>query len=259
MKTFKEYLNENSGLITTSLDEDPEKFLNTYCKAFAKSDVPLLYRGSSHLYEVGKENLKRNRLTFLDATSSYRESKSGTNYNTMILDYLFKTKFPQFPLRSKSLIATTDISYCKTFGPRNLIIPFDDDKLGCVNDGDIWFVRLNFTESVTFLNFFRALTAASSDYRLPTDNIDEFFAALDKGIKEDKFTNPYIPIVIPTKAKIIAAFTEVIENKFRACKPASFDNPGEVWFGPKAVAVPFNNSFDYAYIERKNGKWVINQ
>lgn len=257
MKTFKQYLNENSGLITTSLDEDPEKFLNTHCKAFAKSDVPLLYRGSGHLYEVGKENVKKNRLTFLDATSSYRETKDEPNYYTMILDYLFRTKFPQFPLRSKSLIATTNKEYTRTFGPTNLIIPFDDDKIGCANDDDIWSVRLNFTESVSFLDFTKSLGLASSEYRLPTDNIDEFFSALDKGIKENKFKNPNIPITIPTKSQIIAAFTEVIEHKFRACKPASFDNPGEVWFGPKAVSVPFDDPLDFKYIERKNGKWII--
>lgn len=71
----------------------------------------------------------------VDPSKTVRKSQNTNNYYTMIWDH--HPDWQGWPKRSRSLIATSDISYAGDYGNRFAVIPYDGAKIGAVNSNDL--------------------------------------------------------------------------------------------------------------------------
>lgn len=70
-----------------------------------------------------------------------RQSAHTKNYYTMLLDQQLKDS--KYPMRSKSIICTTNRRQAKDYGELYVIIPLKGTKIATTNHGDIWNMRFN--------------------------------------------------------------------------------------------------------------------
>jgi hypothetical protein len=125
--------------------------LNAHCKNalwMLHDDAPI-WRGFSN-----PPNLM---FQTIDTSKSERRSENTSNYYTAILDN--NPKMAKYPKRSRSLICSMDRHDANAFASGNLgafaIIPFDDAKIGAVNEADMWNVQVSIfglTESISNIN-----------------------------------------------------------------------------------------------------------
>lgn len=77
----------------------------------------------------------------IDGTKGGRTSANTKNYYTAILDELLKNT--KYPLRSKSIICSTDKGRAQDYGDLYVIIPLDGAIIGSTNRSDIWNMSFN--------------------------------------------------------------------------------------------------------------------
>jgi len=111
-----------------------------------------------------------------------RKSAVSLNYMTLLMDNLPSWK--KFPLRSKSVICTTDLRQSNGYGNSYIIIPFDNAKVRICPENDIWnsfsFLTDLSIDVYAFTN--NVLTMALSKYGL--DKNDNNYNILKKNLIE---------------------------------------------------------------------------
>ena len=137
--TFKQFIKEAAvgediKPKVLSLEEAVDTVI-THCRSNRGLYVKrAFYKGFKEDILKGGENY-----AIVDTRLTKRKSQNTPNFYTMILDDLAKEN--GFPLRSKSLVGSTSDSDADGYaGPYGLfaMIPFDDAKVGFVNDTDMW-------------------------------------------------------------------------------------------------------------------------
>lgn len=107
--------------------------LKNKCKKYNKKKP--IYRGirgkSKSLYGV------------VEGQKGGRKSENTSNYYTVIFDKLIGEKNKSYPLRSKSIICSTNKEYAEHYGEVYNIIPLDDVIVGVVPSEDIWDIEIS--------------------------------------------------------------------------------------------------------------------
>lgn len=144
MTTFKEFLSEaavnGDTPKYTALDVSTAiETVNKYAKNalwMLQKNRPL-YRGDNQINQV-----EQHGFALVDTTTTQRKSQNTSNYYTVILDN--NPNMTDFPKRSRSFIATNDKSTAHDYADDEpyVLIPFDDAKIGSVNEYDIWSTRI---------------------------------------------------------------------------------------------------------------------
>lgn len=136
--TFRQFIQEasvgeNISPTILTLDEALDTVV-THCRSNRG-----LYATDAFFKGFSKDILDGENYAILDTTLTTRKSQNTFNFYTMILDE--NAKKNGFPLRSKSLIGTTSDSDADGYAGANglfALIPFDNAKVGFVNDVDMW-------------------------------------------------------------------------------------------------------------------------
>lgn len=143
MRTFKEFLTEARApgsvpLKVTSLSELSEDelfaFIEEHCSKWlnlVKENTPI-WRGDDSLSGA----------CVIDTSESLRVSENTANYGTLLMDAA--AKGTGFPMRSKSLIVSSEEHYAESFGTTFTVIPFNSAKVASVNKQDIFESMLKF-------------------------------------------------------------------------------------------------------------------
>jgi hypothetical protein len=126
---FKTYLNEGRS-ISISKERAIDEIGNNCVKNFRffLKKKEWLYRG----VEIYKDFL------FVDSNKG-KERKSAnihTNYYTLLIDNLPSWK--NYPLRSRSIICSTDERYAKSYGTPYVVIPYDNTNIAIAPEDDLW-------------------------------------------------------------------------------------------------------------------------
>lgn len=111
---------------------DFDEMVSLYKKHCTNNHIEI-YRGTKS--DHGKYNI-------IEGQKGGRKSENTSNHYTVFLDELIAEENKSYPLRSKSIIATTQISYAKKYGAVYNVIPFDDTWIGIVPSQDIWDIEV---------------------------------------------------------------------------------------------------------------------
>lgn len=125
---FEKFLAENYKQKLNGIDE-AIKLIKLNCSNYNFDN--LIYRGTNSI----------NQLSLIDGSKGNRVSAHTSNYYTLILDEFLNKQ--NKPLRSKSIICTTNENYATNYGEMNIIIPYDDSKIGICPDDDIWQLNID--------------------------------------------------------------------------------------------------------------------
>jgi len=128
---LKQFLNEGRSV---GIDEDTAKneikknCWNNY-KFFLKKRE-WIFRGIKHKSDV---YLKIDSNTGTPRVSS----NAWYNYYTLLMDNL--PSWSKYPLRSRSIICSTEEDSAESYGTLYVVIPYDNTNVGIAPDGDIWY------------------------------------------------------------------------------------------------------------------------
>lgn len=204
-----------------------------------------LYRGDP----AGKVNslVDKHDFVVVDTSLTTRKSENTSNFYTVILDNHPNRK--QFPKRSKSFIATTRWNDANAYakGRPFVLIPFDDSKIGIVNESDMWETRINLFkgthDNITYIadanNFFSDIFSSKT---FTFEQLVQFDKQLKAGDKEALRKFKYWPDASKTYSKkLLEHILERYSAKntgHTAATPATFPRTlknTEVWVGGKVM------------------------
>lgn len=144
--TFSEFLKEAGPVFTPkSVDETVELIRQhaSDCIPFLL-DRKFIWRGITS--QDARTSLVSTGAAISDPTLTTRKSIGGFNYYTILLDT--HPDRSHFPKRSKSFIASTCHGVAKSYGSTQrgedvIVVPYNNVKIGAVNNDDIWQTRIN--------------------------------------------------------------------------------------------------------------------
>jgi hypothetical protein len=250
MQSFKQYLTEETQKTVIPQDQVVD-YLNAHCKQFipAAQKGYWICRGSDRM----AESVRNDNGLVIDTSNTVRRSAGSPNYYTVFLDYLFQKKYPQFPLRSKSIICTTDYHYSGEFGNTVMVIPEDNSKIGDTLKMDIWDSVSSFDGARLSLTEFNSLV-----FKMNVKESVEGFKEMSDKLKTTPDTIESL-VSDEVKKNFFGAcekYYEGIIEKMKAYTPANFESHNsEVWIGPKAVILNLGDSSEPLYTI-KDGKWA---
>lgn len=189
----------------------------------------------------------------IDGTKGGRASANTKNYYTVILDELLKNT--KYPLRSKSIICSTDKRRAQDYGDLYVIIPLDGAIIGSTNRSDIWnlsFNALGCTDHmVDFNDHFNTLEIKDRSYEtivkglksVVDNDLSNFSHDSDMKYSAKEIKNVFKDY--KTVEKDLATLYGSIVDQF------TLHNPGdqlrkntEVWIGGPCLAVKFHIFMD---------------
>lgn len=276
MQTFKQYLKEGVDIEHINI-ETVVDVLNHNCRNalwMLKNDRPI-FRGNRQLSsEIGEKF----GVGVLDTSGTVRKSANTSNYYTVILDHIFETKYSQFPLRSKSIICSTDYNTAKEYGGTNSIVyvvPFDNAKIGETKRIDIWDTEVKFgsdTISIYVLNdlykflniqeFYGSFVEFSNRLKnSDKENQERFVAILGNFSKnvgtiiDEKFINELKNDFIGKINEIYEKYAVKTFNAATTSNMVDAYSPEEVWVGGKCVVMTRDVWYE---LDKKNtSQWAF--
>lgn len=224
--------------------------LNKHCKNalwMLEQDRPI-YRGEKNVKVLSK--VSATGFAIIDTSATARQSENTSNYYTVLLDKLLPS---EFPLRSRSFIASTSKQYAADFAHHEykdivmVMVPFDSTKIGLVNQDDMWNTKFKL-----FRPYAERINEHNADFkRLGIEPNWESFVDFDRRLAagdpdaERKFRLTYPNIKSSVDVTKIG-FLDKIESAYSASKlgfsaetTATMPNnkSTEVWVGGKTMLV----------------------
>ena len=128
---LQQYLNEGRSVgidKDTAISEIKKNCWNNY-KFFLKKGEWIFrgIKGKSDAYLKIDSNVGTPRVS----------SNAWYNYYTLLMDNLPSWK--KYPLRSRSIICSTEEGSAESYGTLYVVIPYDNTNVGIAPDGDIWY------------------------------------------------------------------------------------------------------------------------
>jgi hypothetical protein len=251
MKTFKQYIQEASvtPIKSTPLDlQEVEEIIKKNCSdsLWMFESKTSIWRGVNNLNSI----LGKDGVAIIDTTKSERKSQNTSNWYTLIIDN--SPKYKNYPKRSQSLICTNDIEIAKAYGSPMAVIPFNDAKIGIVNNRDIWGKSIVIGDKRTYIldvnNYFNML----KEFGLSDTNWQSFID-FDKRLKTDEKFKDSVKNSI--KGNPIESLLDDFVNKVRKMyddlefelltpkqyeKRSTTSRETEMWIGGEVVCLRLN-------------------
>lgn len=252
MISFKQFLSEQERASRTKQVDalHATNWMDSNCSGYLNGGKYLL-RGFS-----GEDNI----LMGTSITSTDRVSANISNYYTLWLDN--HPSFKDWPKRSKSFICSTYASTADSYGDVYIVVPADKNKVGLVQETDMWYVDLGensparnmqelvyFTENLLEQVGLDPVDTTYAELQETFKKIDIEFLAdwIDQADDEDEAEN----LIILTKKlkksncnnyfelweKVVTPnlFKQVLASKIGPAK-------GEVWVEGECVFIPANQT-----------------
>ena len=172
--------------------------LKKHCKdtLWMVKDMRPFYRGDKGLLHGSQSGVG-----VLDTRKTTRKSENTSNYYTVILDNTPSRKY--FPKRSKSLICTTSKDTASYYsGVVTCLIPFDDAKVGMVNQEDMWDTKITFVHqfntkftSIENLNHFFKKLRLDEDWSSFVDFSEKLKHGDEEAVKNLKYVVERSPAI----------------------------------------------------------------
>lgn len=194
----------------------------------------------------------------IDGSKGGRTSANTKNYYTLILDELLKNT--QYPLRSKSIICSTDKGAAQDYGDLYVIIPLEGSTIGSTNHSDIWNMSFNALGTKDPMVDF-------NDHYVTLEIKDKSYETIVKGLKsvadndlsnfsydsDLKYAAKEIKNVFKnekTVEKDLATLYGSIIDQFTLHNPGdALKKKSEVWIGGPCLAVKFHIFMDEIFDE----------
>ena len=234
MRTFKDYLVEAKAKGSAPLSVEIKNvdqciaLINEHCsewKWMLDDDCPI-WRGDKNWSFEG---------AVVDTSKSVRASQNTNNISTLLLDMVAKKN--GFPLRSKSIICSTDDDYAESYGSTYAIFPFNDAVIGAVNSTDLHdlevvkFPFANGRMGIPFANtFIRDFIALALDEKLTDSSFNKFEEQLNR-------------LTLVNRESLIQKLTGEVPSAYRLRMRYAFrdfgydiDNPKQLLDAANAIA-----------------------
>lgn len=230
-KDYKFMINEASATDSAYYERiDFDEMVSLYKKHCTNDNIEL-YRGTKS--DHGTYNI-------IEGQKGGRRSENTSNHYTVFLDELIAEENKSYPLRSKSIIATTQKSYAKKFGNLYNVIPFDDTWIGIVPSQDIWDIEVELNNGkylgIQQLNevFMKAgvdaIDISDAAYQIENEIDDEDYDKhLSKVFGERKDIEKKIREIY-SLSKLGLKFVQAKDYK---------GSEGEVWIGGKCLIIEY--------------------
>jgi hypothetical protein len=184
LKTFIQFIQEASITPIKSTPIDLQEAIEVIKKNC--SDSLWMFESKTPIWKGEKQQdsiLGKDGVAIIDTTKSERKSQNTSNWYTLIIDN--NPEYKNYPKRSQSLICTNKIGTARRYGPPMAVIPFNDAKIGIVNDPDIW------RKSITMGDEEMSLVQANGYFSMLkkfglSDTDWQSFIDFDKKLKTDK-------------------------------------------------------------------------
>lgn len=165
-----------------------------------------------------------------------RRSQNTSNHYTRIFDQLISEKNKAYPLRSASIIASTDRNYAKRYGTVYNVIPYDDTWIGIVPSEDIWDLRVNMSVGSKSLV---SMNETFSKAGISSGDIDDIAEEIES-MSEDDFKK-YFGGNFKSQENVGQQIREMYDLdklglKFVQSKDYK-GSQGEVWIGGKCLLI----------------------
>lgn len=211
-----------------------------------------IYRGSVQAFDKIASNV-----SIADPSKTKRKSSNTKNYYTLIFDNHPEMK--DFPKRSRSFIASTDLDKALSYGGQDydnlyVLIPFNGVKMGIVHSEDIWDLRIDlFGENwdlkranTVFRNLgltdnsFNEFIKYEKQINKPggtSELLKKNFAATILGSKDDidYYTENFLKHIFdaysPKRIGLTVATTATMPHNLNS----------EVWIGGKCLVIKYNH------------------
>lgn len=250
---YKEYIilleHDESGSVYRSQINFDEA-ISIYIEQCNKNHGVNLYRGVRG-NSYGEYNV-------IEGEKGGRKSVNTTNHYTVIFDELIAEKSSDYPLRSKSIICSTDTSTAKSYGHLYNVIPYNDVKIGLVPEDDIWHIDIKEYDGVKL-----RLTGINSLFDacgIKATNIKDIAKQVEK-LSDDDFEK--LAKVFKTRDNIEKQIRDLYNMDRLGFKFMSADklddkqNPdNEVWVGGKCLMIDSKVFHKFKNITSKNYKLV---
>jgi hypothetical protein len=251
MKTFIQFIQEASVTPIKSDQLDPQEAIEVIKKNCSdslwmfKHETATILRGEKRQSSI----LGKNGIAIIDTSKSERKSATTSNWYTLIIDN--SPEYKNYPKRSQSLICTNDIEAAKAYGSTMAIIPFNDAKIGVVNEPDIWDKMITMGGEKMDLVHANSYFDMLKEFGLSDTNWQSFIE-FDKKLKTDKkFKDSVKKSVKGTPIEsllddFVNKVRKVFDNlEFVLLTPKQYreDPPGvgtEIWIGGKVVCLRLN-------------------
>lgn len=182
----------------------------------------------------------------LEGQLSERKSIDQTNHYTVLIDQSIKKNHMGYPLRSKSVIAANDILLADGYG-NNIyaIFPYNDINIGVIN-GDIWGTSITINETRKGITSWNELFEEAGVKSYPLPNAAELIINQIKSLfkyEKNKLTHAQQVLVEvfedvdSVEDHLIDAYNPDMHFSLEDTKSIGFDNPCELWFSEKCIAI----------------------
>jgi hypothetical protein len=247
LKTFIQFIQETSvtPIKSTQLDlQEAIKVIKKNC-----SDSLWMFETRTAIWRGEKQQdsiLGKDGVAIIDTTKSERKSQSMSNWYTLIIDN--HPKYKNYPKRSQSLICANDTEIAKEYGPPMAIIPFNNAKIGIVNEPDIWDKTITMGDEEISLVRANSYFSMLKKFGLSDTNWQSFID-FDKKLKTDKKFrdsveksvegNPLESLLDDFVNKVIKMYDdlgfELLTPKQYGEKPPKINT--EIWIGGKVLCL----------------------
>lgn len=219
--------NEYKSIIT--IDEA----LNIFFDKCDKNHNLDIYRGIrvNRLGDNDKTPERYGVCNIIEAQKGHRTSMNTTNHYTVILDELIKEKDINYPLRSKSIITSTQRAYAMEYGDLFRVVPYNDVVLGVVPTHDIWRVTMK-GYTIKQINDFM------SDVGIKATNIKDISKQIEN-LSDDEFDKLHGLFERGNIEKSIRELYDLDTLDFEFVNSSKYktNNHSEVWIGGKCLLI----------------------
>lgn len=234
---FSQFLNENIKNYIDSLHDEYKliELIKNNCKNYDFNQP--IWRG---MKDVG-------RYAIIEGQKGGRVSVNTNNYYTKIIDYNLKKQSGSYPLRSKSIICSTDYSTALGFGDTvYLIIPFDNVIIGQCEFDDLWHSEITINGhkmKVHKWNQFWDKHNLSDKINSSDDLADQIIDIINKPNKDEDETD--LADIFDNKPGIVkdslrlAYSLKSFNFTFGSTKTLNMGKDNELWIGGKCIAVKY--------------------
>lgn len=233
---FSTYLTEisNSNYKKEITKDECIKLLTQLYKN--KDNLPkYIYRGMD----------SKSKILLIEGKKGNRVSRNTSNHYTKIIDYNIHKLNKDYPLRSKSIIASTYKYTADHFGELYYIIPFPDTIIGQCEYDDLWSTEITMGTTTRSINLWNNIwqEAEIFDY---IDNADELADAIIKIVETYETTKKkhhfkvyhIFKNVKDIKDEVNTAYSiDNLNMTFGTLSTLKLGGDNEVWIGDKCIAI----------------------
>lgn len=236
--SFSDFLNETVKKYIEPTDNEDKivDIIKMHCKNYDFKNP--IWRGMT---DHGK-------YAFVEGQNGGRKSVDTKNYYTRIIDDNLKKQNSDYPLRSKSIICSTNYNTAINYGDAYMIIPYDNVMIGQCESKDIWHTKITInghTLTISKWNNVWNNAKISDNINSGNDLAEQIVNIINMSKKEEHHIK--ISDIFDNKPGIVkdmirqAYSLSSLNFTFGTTKTLKMGNDNELWLGGKCIAIQYEH------------------